>query len=273
MLSVIVPASNEAGLIGQCIEALLGSAFPSPTPWQLIIAANGCRDNTAAIARDYADRAQRANVDLFVLDIAEPSKLNAINIGETFAIGDVLVYVDADVIVQPELLDQLAHALGGPEPAYATGTLQIASPRTWTTRIYARFWSRLPFVADGGAGCGVFALNRSGRARWDKFPSIISDDTFVRLHFAPSERITVRAGFTWPMVEGASNLVRVRRRQDRGVREIVRFYPQLIANEGKSPPRLVRLARVDPIGFAFYTFVALMTKLPPLSAGYWVRGR
>lgn len=273
MLTVLVPASNEAGLIGRCIKALLGSTFTHPAPWQLIIVANGCVDRTADIARSYADAAQRADVDMLVLDLAEGNKLNALNVGETYAVGDVLVYVDADVIVEPELLDQLAQALAGPEPAYATGTLKIAAPRTWATRTYARFWSRLPFVADGGAGCGVFAVNRPGRSRWDEFPAIISDDTFVRLHFAPSERTTVPAGFTWPMVEGASNLVRVRRRQDRGVAEIGRFYPQLIANEGKSSAPLLQLARIDPTGFAFYALVALMTKLPPLSAGYWVRGR
>lgn len=273
MLSVIVPASNEAGLIGRCIEALLGSRFSQRALWQLIIAANGCADETAAIARSYADAAQRCDVDLVVLDIKQGNKLSAINVAETFAIGDIFVYVDADVTVGPELLDQLEQALSRPEPAYATGTLQIAAPRTWATNLYARFWSRLPFVVDGCAGCGVFAVNRSGRARWDKFPAIISDDTFVRLHFAPSERIGVSAGFTWPMVEGASNLVRVRRRQDRGVQEIARFYPQLLANEGKSRATLLRLARIDPIGFAFYAWIAFMTKLPPFSGGYWVRGR
>jgi glycosyltransferase involved in cell wall biosynthesis len=273
MLSVIVPASNEAGLIGRCIEALLRSAFTRPILWQLIIVANGCADNTAEIAHSYADAAERADVDLLVLYLAEGNKLNAINVGESYASGDVRVYIDADVIVEPELLDQLAKALVGSEPVYATGTLKIAAPRSWATRTYARFWSRLPFVTDGGAGCGVFAVNRSGRARWAKFPPIISDDTFVRLHFAPSERTIVPAGFTWPMAEGAGNLVRVRRRQDRGVQEIMRFYPQLMANEGKSEARLLQLACIDPAGFAFYALVALMTKLPPLSAGYWVRGR
>lgn len=273
MITVIVPASNEAGLIGRCIESLLASIFAYPTRWQLIVVANGCTDNTFAIARDYADAAWRADVDFLVLDIAQGNKLHAINIGETHAHGDVLVYVDADVIVQPQLLDQLAEALARTQPAYATGTLRIALPSSWSTRLYARFWSRLPFVVDGTAGCGVFAVNRPGRARWGKFPAIISDDTFARLHFAPSERITVRAGFDWPMVEGFGNLVRVRRRQNRGVEEIIRRYPHLIANERKSSAKLFRLAKADPLGLAFYSLVTLMTKLPTLSAGYWVRGR
>lgn len=276
MLTVIVPASNEAPLIGRCIEALLGSAFVRPTKWQLVIVANGCRDDTASVARSYTMAARQANVDLVVLDLEQGNKLNAINAGEAIADGDALAYIDADVVVEPALLEQLSEVLASSEPTYATGTLRIARPHTWATRTYARFWSLLPFVVDGAAGCGVFAVNRPGRRRWPKFPAIISDDTFVRLHFSPAERINVRAGFTWPMVEGFSNLVRVRRRQDRGVEEIARLYPQLIANEGKSSTGLrgiVRLAATDPIGFAFYALVALSTKLPARSAERWVRGR
>lgn len=273
MLTVIVPASNEASLIGACLDALLASRFAQPTPWQLIVVANGCKDDTATIARSYAETAQRVGADLLVLDIEHGNKLNAINVGETHARHDILVYVDADVVVDPLLLDQLAQALVRPQPAYATGTLRIADARTWATRTYARFWSRLPFVVDGAPGCGVFAVNRSGRERWGEFPPIISDDTFVRLHFAPSERFNVAATFNWPMVEGFANLVRVRRRQDRGVEEIARLYPQLLANEGKSSARLPQLASADPVGFGLYALVALMTKLPAGTGDRWVRGR
>nr|WP_314262191.1 glycosyltransferase family 2 protein [uncultured Devosia sp.] len=273
MLTVIVPASNEAALIGRCIEALLASRFARPAPWQLIIAANGCRDDTVAISRSYAVPAEAAGAELVVLDIAEGGKLNALNRGEAEARGDALAYIDADVIVEPALLDQLAQALDRPEPAYATGTLHIADARTWATRTYARFWRSLPFVVDGAPGCGVFAVNRAGRARWGHFPAIISDDTFVRLHFTPQERINVAAGFHWPMVEGLANLVRVRRRQDRGVAEIARDYPQLLANEGKSRSSLGRLVAADPVGFGFYALVALMTRLPAGSTDPWIRGR
>ena len=271
-----MPASNESDLIGRCIKALLNSSFIEPTAWQLIIVANGCRDNTAAIARSYAAAAKEANVEFLVLDIKQGNKLNAINVGESHARGSELVYIDADVVVDAALLDQLANALATKEPTYATGTLHIADAATWATRAYARFWSRLPFVTDGAPGCGVFAVNRAGRGRWGQFPPIISDDTFVRLQFVSSERINVLAGYTWPMVEGFINLVRVRRRQDKGVQEISRLYPHLMANEGKSTSGLsglLRLMAIDPIGFATYALVAMTTKLPARSAERWVRGR
>jgi glycosyltransferase involved in cell wall biosynthesis len=273
MLTIIVPASNEAALIGRCLDALIRSTFVDEAPWQLIVAANGCLDNTAEIARSHSELALSKKIDLTVLEIAEGGKLNALNLAERQASGDVLVYIDADVIVEPELLDQLDQALNHPAPAYATGTLRIARAATWATRTYARFWVRLPFVVDGSPGCGVFAVNRAGRSRWAQFPPIISDDTFVRLHFAPSERVSVAAGYSWPMVEGFENLVRVRRRQDRGVEEIARQYPMLVANGEKSRPPLLRLAAADPAGFLLYSLVTLMTKLPSRSSDRWARGR
>jgi len=276
VLSVIVPASNEAGLIGRCLDALLASRFATPAPWQLLVVANGCRDDTAMVARGYGEAARARNVDLQVIEVALGNKLNAINVGEGAASGDVLVYIDADVVVSPDLLAELADALSGAAPAYGTGTLAIARADHWESRAYARFWSRLPFVVDGAPGCGVFAVNRAGRARWGAFPAIISDDTFVRLHFTPTERKNVAAAFEWPIVEGFKNLVKVRRRQDVGVTEIAALYPDLLANEQKSrltPTRLLQLAAADPVGFMVYASVALATKLPARSQEKWVRGR
>jgi len=275
-VSVIVPASNEAGLIGRCLDALLASRFATPTPWQLLVVANGCRDDTAAVARSYGDAAKARQVDLQVIEVALGNKLNAINVGEGAATGDVLVYVDADVVVSPDLLAELAAALAGAAPAYGTGTLSIAPAEHWESRAYARFWSHLPFVVDGAPGCGVFAVNRSGRARWGAFPAVISDDTFVRLQFTPDERKNVAAAYEWPIVEGFGNLVKVRRRQDVGVTEIAALYPALLGNEQKSrltPARLLQLAAADPVGFAVYATVALATKLPTRAREKWVRGR
>lgn len=273
MFTVIVPASNEASLIGQCVGTLLASSFATPTSWELIVVANGCTDETAAIARSHSAAARASNVELCVLDLEQGNKLNAINVGEAHARYGTLVYIDADVLVSPTLLDELARTLQSEQPTYATGTLQIADARSWVTRAYSRFWSRLPFVVDGVAGCGVFAVNRQGRLRWGPFPQIISDDTFVRLHFAPSERISVSASFTWPMVEGFSNLVRVRRRQDQGVSEIAQKYPNLMHNEQKSQAHLGSLFARDPIGFVVYSLVAIFTKLPTGKKQSWVRGR
>lgn len=275
MLSVILPASNEQDWIGPCLDALLASD-PVGMTAEVIVVANGCRDGTVAAAQARAGAADAAGWRLEVVALAKPGKLNALNIGDARAGGALRVYLDADVLVSPPLIGQIARALAAaPGPAYASGTPEIAVARSPVTRAYARFWMRLPFAGSAAPGFGLFGVNAAGRARWGAFPDIISDDTFVRLHFAPSERIGLPATYSWPMVEGFRRLVRVRRRQDEGVAQIAAQWPMLLGNEGKArlaPGSVLRLALADPAGFAVYAAVSLAVKLGPRSRG-WVRGR
>jgi glycosyltransferase involved in cell wall biosynthesis len=271
LISVIIPASNEAGYIGACLTALFASG---PVGGECIVVANGCRDATAEVARGFAGMAEAAGWDFAVLDLTQGSKPNALNQGDLVARGLLRAYLDADVVVAPDLMAQLIAALSGDAPSYATGTANIPRARSWVTRAYARFWAKLPFAQSVAPGYGLFATNAAGRARWGDFPTIISDDTFVRLQFLPTERVQVEAHYDWPMIEGFVALTRVRRRQDAGVAEIDRLYPGLLAREGKEPlgkARLMALLLRDPLGFAAYAAVSLAVRLKRGQG--WTRGR
>ena len=273
MLSVIIPASNEEGYIGACLAALIASD-PVQGGAEVVVVANGCRDATAAKARDWAARAAAAGWPLTVLDLAQGDKPGALNAGDAAAKGDLRAYLDADVIVSPPLMAELAAALAGDAPRYATGTARIPRAASAVTRAFARFWQRLPFAQSNAPGYGLFAVNAAGRARWGAFPGIISDDTFVRLQFAPGERVQVQPAYDWPMIEGFAALTRVRRRQDAGVAEIARLFPGLLEREGKAPlgkGQLARLALRDPLGFATYAAVSLAVRLRRGQG--WTRGR
>ncbi len=272
MLSVIVPASNEEGYIGHCLAALYASPCPGA---EVIVVANGCRDRTADVARGTASVAVAAGWDLRVIDLPKGSKPGALNEGDSDARHGMRVYLDADVIVSPGLLAALAVALTGAEARYASGTPRIPRANSAVTRAYARFWQDLPFNQTAAPGYGLFAVNAAGRTRWGAFPTIISDDTFVRLQFTPDERVQVPDPYHWPMIEGFSALTRVRRRQDAGVAELDRLYPGLLAREAKpalTAGRLATMALRDPLGFATYCAVALAVRYRPGGAEF-TRGR
>ncbi len=274
MISVIIPANNEAAYIGPCLDALLAQSTDREV--EIIVAANACADETVALSRAYVDRARARGWYMQVLDLPQGGKPNALNRGDDAASGDMRVYLDADVVMEPDLLAQLAEALDRPGPVYASGRLLVAPARSWVTRAYARIWTRVPFMTDCVPGAGLFAVNRKGRARWGEFPQIISDDTFVRLNFTPAERIGVEAGYLWPMVEGFDALVRVRRRQDIGVSEVAELYPDLMGNEDKPKfglARALNLALCDPVGFMIYVGVALAVRRSRGKTGDWSRGR
>lgn len=273
MLSVILPASNEEDWIGPCLAALFRSE-PFPGGAEVIVVANGCRDATVARARDMTLAAIAAGWDLRVVELQSGGKLGALNQGDAQARGDMRAYLDADVTVSPPLMGQIMAALTTDLPRYAGGTPRIPRPHSAISRAYGRFWQRLPFNRSPAPGYGLFAVNASGRARWGTFPSIISDDTWVRLQFTPDERVQLPAPYDWPMIEGYPALVRVRRRQNAGVAEIARLWPDLMVREAKprlSAADLARMVLADPLGFAAYAAVSL-----GVNAGRsrgWVRGR
>ncbi|WP_068299059.1 glycosyltransferase family 2 protein [Pararhodobacter sp. CCB-MM2] len=272
-LSVIIPACNEGRYIHACLSAILASEGPEGV--QVIVAANGCTDDTVALSMTrsavFEDRGWR----LDVLDLPALGKMGALDAGDAVAQFPTRVYVDADVVVSPPLLAQLAQALATEAPRYASGT-PVVTAIGWSSKAFARLWVKLPFVTEGVPGFGVYAVNGAGRARWGTFPQIISDDTYVRVQFAPEERVKVPATYDWPLVEGFDRLVRVRRRQDQGVVELHEIIPAQMANEGKDAPSrgwLLRQAVADPVAFGVYAAVKLAVKAGWGRQTGWVRGR
>ncbi len=93
MLSVVIPANNEALWIGGCLDALLAQTFSSrpPPEIEVIVAANGCSDDTVALANARADGFSARGWRFETLDISEGSKPSALNLGDAAASGDMHV--------------------------------------------------------------------------------------------------------------------------------------------------------------------------------------
>lgn len=152
MISFIVPAYNEEALIGRTIEALNQAALSiSNERFEIIVADDASSDRTAAIAETHGARVVRVNLR----QIAATR-----NAGAREAIGDKLIFVDADTVVSDEVVRAAIGAmnqgaagggsavrLDGPLPRYA----ELASPML----------VRL-FRATGLAcGCFIFCTRRA----------------------------------------------------------------------------------------------------------------
>ncbi len=272
-MAVIIPASNEEALIGRCLLAL-ADQDGVPMPVEVIVVANGCRDNTVAAAEAAGEAIVARGWGFRVLDLPQGGKLGALNAGDAATGAGIRVYLDADVTLSRGVCAGIAAVLARPEAAYASGRLRITAKGA-VSRAYGRLWARVPFMAQGVPGCGVFAVNAAGRARWGDWPPIIADDAFARLCFAPAERYLVDATYDWPIAEGFGNLVTVRRRQDRGVAQLAETHPALLVNDdtaGLGLRGLLRLALTDPWGFAVYAGVALRVRMTR-AGDEWSRGR
>lgn len=109
MVSVIVPARNEARNIDRCVSSILASRYPS---LELIVVDDHSQDDTAALARDAAAGDSRLRV------VTNPPLPNgwfgkqwACATGVGVARGELLLFTDADTEHAPDLLPRAVNAL------------------------------------------------------------------------------------------------------------------------------------------------------------------
>ncbi|MEL6973354.1 MAG: glycosyltransferase family 2 protein [Bacteroidota bacterium] len=270
-VSIIVPANNEAGYIEQCLNSLLNQD-ETCSYVEVIVSANACTDGTEERARAFGLRFQERGWELKIISNPEPGKIGAIRRGEAVAKAETMVYIDADVTCDAELIGQLAKSLDTSRARYASGTFTLMPAQSLISRIYGKFWVELPFLSSSAVGIGLYAVNKAGRSRWGAFPEIISDDTFVRLTFKQEERIQVSARYYWPLAEGFFRLVRVRIRQNKGVSELKSIYPNIFENENKTDKSVIKLIIRRPLAFCVYAAVQISVSFSSKDVN-WNRGR
>ncbi|GIF38710.1 glycosyltransferase [Actinoplanes xinjiangensis] len=182
MTSVVIAAHNEATVIGRCLDGLLAEAAPGE--FDVVVAANGCTDDTVKVA---AARGVR------VIDLPEPGKPGALNAGDAIAVGFPRVYLDADIMLSTAGLRALAAAVTGPVLASTARRELDLGRRPLLVRAYFGVHRHLPALRSGLFGRGVIVLSEAGRARFDTFPDMVADDLFIDSLFAPDEKRQVES--------------------------------------------------------------------------------
>jgi chlorobactene glucosyltransferase len=109
MVSVIVPARNEARNIERCVRSILSTTYPN---FELLVIDDSSTDGTADLARAAAHQDSRARV---VTNAPLPEgwfgKQWACNTGGKIARGDILQFTDADTVHSPELVTRSVNAI------------------------------------------------------------------------------------------------------------------------------------------------------------------
>lgn len=107
-LSVIIPARNEAGSIGNLLDSLADSA-PEDTAVEVIVVDDGSSDRTAEIA---ATRGVRT-IPAGSLPAGWTGKNHALWVGVQESHGDQMLFLDADCTVEPGFFRHLAQVADG----------------------------------------------------------------------------------------------------------------------------------------------------------------
>lgn len=181
MATVIVPAHNEASVIEDCLESVMNQSGVDT----VIVACNGCSDNTVEIV-------QNNYPDAICLDIKKPSKTNALNEAEKHITSFPAYYIDADTRLSEGCVETINKAFEDDKLLLAAPTPIIDTRgSSWFVKQFYKVWLKLPYISDGVIGTCSFIMSEKGRQRFETFPDIINDDGFVRCCFDSEERANV----------------------------------------------------------------------------------
>ncbi len=134
LVSVIIPARNEAGHIGPCLDTVLSQTWRD---LEIIVLDDRSEDGTAAEAKERADRDPRVRI---VGGKERPEgwmgKVWACHTAQQEATGEVLLFIDADVRLEPEAVRQTVQYIKTQqiEALSVFGRLTLASFWEWAVQ-------------------------------------------------------------------------------------------------------------------------------------------
>jgi glycosyltransferase involved in cell wall biosynthesis len=168
MLSIIIPAHNEALRIGRTLDDYV-RYFSNRLNYkfEIIVVINDCRDDTERIVGEYIKNFDQ--VKKYV--VAGRGKGLAIRAGFNVANGDLVAFTDADGATRPEELGKLIEHIGRYDGAIASRWLpqSIRLPKQSLPRIIAsRSWNFLVRATLGldykDTQCGTKLFTRAAIA-------------------------------------------------------------------------------------------------------------
>ena len=157
MISFIVPAYNEEQCLAETLDALHATGLALGEPYEVLVADDGSTDQTAVIA---------VQKGALLVRVAHRQIAATRNSGAREAMGDLLIFVDADTVVNAEVVRAAVQAMRGgavgggagirfdePVPRFARALLWVIVRIFRATGLAAGcflFCTRAAFDAVGG---------------------------------------------------------------------------------------------------------------------------
>ncbi|MCU1288027.1 MAG: glycosyl transferase family 2 [Acidobacteria bacterium] len=118
MVSVIVPTHNRSDALAHTLTNLSQQQFNES--WEVIVINNNCADDTDAVVDS---QREKFPVALELVYEKKPGAAAARNAGARIAKGEFLVFIDNDILTEPDFLEKHLRALQANENCWIVGAI------------------------------------------------------------------------------------------------------------------------------------------------------
>jgi biofilm PGA synthesis N-glycosyltransferase PgaC len=181
MITALIPAHNEAGVLRECLDAVRAQTLPVD---EIVVVADSCTDDTVSVAESYG---------AVVVETEQGGKAASQQVGLAHVRGDILVCIDADTVIDVDVVEKFVEELDAGADATCANMLPMPQQRGfWVANrrfAYAlgRYWWRWSQAQVGRlmvlSGC-AYALRT---------------DTVRCIGGFPGELITCDMDLTWSL--------------------------------------------------------------------------
>ena len=135
--SIVIPTYRRRELVCECVKSL--TRLTSSGTLEIIVAIDGSDDGTAAALRQI-----ECPFPLSILELAHMGAARARNSGAAKASGEILLFLDDDMLCDPQMIEQHARMYGeGADAVTGEVFLDPDTPRTFITKAVER-WISIP---------------------------------------------------------------------------------------------------------------------------------
>lgn len=134
-VSIVIPAHDSEGTLPLCLDAINASLMP---PHEVIVVDDASTDNTSDIAHHYGATVIRLETRF------QPGYCR--NLGAAQASGDILIFLDSDVVLQPEALQNAVDSLNNDHIDAVVGVYSAQHRHAAVASHYKNLWIRYSYL-------------------------------------------------------------------------------------------------------------------------------
>lgn len=139
-VSILIATYNEESVIANRLKNLLELDYPK-NKYEILVINSGSTDNTSSIVESFANSPKFSNPSIKLIEEDERNgKASAINLGQKYARGDIILITDANSLYDRSILREMMPHFKDPSVGAVSGKYIVSNPHRALPASEAFYW-------------------------------------------------------------------------------------------------------------------------------------